>query len=171
MQRLVLLILVTILTLGTLILMTGCDLSALLEKPQSRVEEADGGDSAPAEDPDKVLSSLTNAGYNTFKDMTVVPAAFEWVGYDLKAVVTGSKTTMKDGVEKTERISVYYFADGETAARALEKVRKDESGAAGSGEDWVTATVSGCTVYFGTKTAVEDAAVEAQHAETEPEAG
>ena len=117
---------------------------------------------APSKNAEKAIKSLEKSGYTVVHDTKVLPGIFTFAGYDLTSVVTASKTvTDKNGEKKIEFLSIYYFADKETAEKALEKVEtyasedKAEDNTAES--RWVAPTRSGNIVYYGTKAAVKAA--------------
>ena len=115
---------------------------------------------APASDPDKASQALKDDGYKVVKDTTILPDAFKLLQYDLDAVLTGTKTVKdKDGNNKVETVTIFYFANKEDAEKAYEKVKDEEKDSKKDSEEsnWVSATKSGKMVYFGTKQAIKDA--------------
>lgn len=115
---------------------------------------------APAKDPAKAVDALKEDGYATTKDDTVIPALLKLAGYDLKSVVTGTKTAEdKDGNKTVEHVSVFYFADKDNAEKALDKVKEYASDDKKESDEstWVEPTRSGAMVYYGIKAAIKAA--------------
>ncbi|MBQ3064591.1 MAG: hypothetical protein IJC99_07340 [Clostridia bacterium] len=110
---------------------------------------------APAKDPDKAVEALEKAEYLVNKDTRIQPALFKVAGYDLTAVVSGTKLSDK------EAVAIYYFADAENAKKALEEVKKYADEAKDDEEvdekNWIAPTRSGKIIYFGTKGAIKAA--------------
>lgn len=111
---------------------------------------------APASDPDKAEKALKDAGYTAVTDKKLLPAGYKiTTGKDIDAVVTGTKT---DDDKNVQHVTIVYFANAEDAKDAYEKLKDDSDKDKNDAEEseWVFAR-SGKMVYWGTKTAINDA--------------
>ena len=115
---------------------------------------------APAKDPADAKAALEKAGYTILESDTALPIAFKLAGYDLSTVLTATKAATDDkGNTVVEHVTVFYFADKDNAAKAMEKV-KQEADEDKKGQDesrWVNPTQSGALIYYGTKAAIKAA--------------
>ena len=115
---------------------------------------------APAKTAADAEAALKENGYTPINDDRIVPGVLALSGIaSCTNKVTGVKFVEdEDGNKKTEYVAIYYFADKDSATKAMEKIgdeeKKDKDEKA---EDWVSATQSGAMIYYGTKAAIKAA--------------
>ena len=109
-------------------------------------------------DPDKTYDALLDNGYYCDMDTSALSLA-TYAGklgvkaYDMSAVITANKT---DKSRETQKITIFYFKDYESAYKAWENAQELSEKAQGTRTDWVCERYLN-VIYFGTKQALKDA--------------